>query len=403
MKVLFVTCYYKPAFSYGGPVTSTAAFCENLLRLGTQVTVLTTNAGGSKLLDVPLQQPVDVDGVEVWYFPLKFRGLGYFFASGLFRKIFEQVKGTEIVYTDSVWGYASLPISLACSYWKKPYVVQLHGQLEPWSLRQKRMKKYIYLKMWGKKFLNRSNGLFCTSVDEANHAKNIGLFSPKFVLPLGVDLSSNTLNQQQDVFRGQLEIPEDAPVLLFLGRIHHKKRPDLAIQILSLLPENLRRTHLILAGPDQEDLVPDLVAYAQKLGCQERVHFTGLLDRQQILQAFAAADLLVMPSEPQSENFGMSAVEAMAAGLPVLVSDGVPVGRWAVQAGAGRVESCDAQAFARAVAEMLVDPSQLAQMGANGRALVREKFEIRAVTRHFLDQFQAITETGRPLKEVPDA
>lgn len=79
MKVLFVTYYYKPALNYGGPVTSTAAICENLLRLGARVTVLTTNAGGSKVLDLPLQQPVDVDGVEVWYFPLKFHGLGYFF------------------------------------------------------------------------------------------------------------------------------------------------------------------------------------------------------------------------------------------------------------------------------------------------------------------------------------
>jgi glycosyltransferase involved in cell wall biosynthesis len=139
------------------------------------------------------------------------------------------------------------------------------------------------------------------------------------------------------------------------------------------------------------------------LGCQARVHFTGLLDRQQILQAFAAADLLVMPSEPQSENFGLSAVEAMAAGLPVLVSEGVPVGHWAVQAGAGRVEPCDAQAFACAVAEMLSDPSRLAQMGANGRALVREKFEIGAVTRQLLAQFQSIIDTGRPLDLVDDA
>jgi glycosyltransferase involved in cell wall biosynthesis len=374
-----------------------------MLRFDAQVTVLTTNAGGLKVLNVPLKHPLEVDGVTVWYFPLKFRGLGYFYASGLFSKVFELVKQADVVFTDAVWGYASFPVSLACQYWRKPYVVQLHGQLEPWSLSQKWVKKQIYLGLWGRRFLTFASGLFCTSFQETESVRKLKLRSASFVLPLGVDTSTFAELQQRNILRTQLNIPDRAPVLLFLGRLHHKKRPDLAIQLLGLLPENLQNVHLVLAGPDQENLIPGLLATAQKLGCQARVHFTGLLDRQQILQAFAAADLLVMPSEPQSENFGLSAVEAMAAGLPVLVSEGVPVGHWAVQAGAGRVEPCDAQAFACAVAEMLSDPSRLAQMGANGRALVREKFEIGAVTRQLLAQFQSIIDTGRPLDLVDDA
>ena len=76
-------------------------------------------------------------------------------------------------------------------------------------------------------------------------------------------------------------------------------------------------------------LIPKLRAQAQQLGCADRLHITGLLKGDEVLSALADADLLLMPSEPELENFGMSAVEAMAAGLPILVSEGFPIGEWA--------------------------------------------------------------------------
>ena len=126
-----------------------------------------------------------------------------------------------------------------------------------------------------------------------------------------------------------------------------KKRPDIAIEALAAANSSVGETHLVLAGPDEMQLIPKLLVQAQRLGCADRLHITGLLKGDEVLVALADADLLLMPSEPESENFGMSAVEAMAAGLPILVSEGVPIGRWAKSAGAGRIASCTVDFFRR--------------------------------------------------------
>jgi glycosyltransferase involved in cell wall biosynthesis len=397
LNILFVTSYYKPAYTFGGPVVSTAAICENLIKHGVKVTVFTTNAGGDSVLDVPINRPKDIDGVEVWYFPLRFGGLGFFYASGLYSRIFHQIHHYDIIFTESLWGYASIPVYQASRHALKPYVVQLNGQLEPWSLQQKSTKKNIYLKLWGKKFLDNANGLLCTAITEVEHLEGLKLRSLPFIVPLGLNLDTYTESPAKELFRIQFNIPEEAPVMLFLGRLHHKKRPDLAIKVLSMLPEDLQNCHLILAGPDQENLISTLTIYAQKLDCLGRVHFTGMLERKQVLDAFAASNLLIMPSEPQSENFGMAAAEALAAGLPILVSDSVPVGYWAVEAGAGRTASCDAESLTQAAADMLSNPSQLIEMGKQGRELAHKIFDIQKVTSQIVNQFQAIIQTGRPV------
>jgi glycosyltransferase involved in cell wall biosynthesis len=162
-------------------------------------------------------------------------------------------------------------------------------------------------------------------------------------------------------------------------------------------------THLVLAGPDEMQLIPKLQALAQNHGCANRLHITGLLQGDEILYILADADLLLMPSEPESENFGMSAVEAMASGLPVLVSEGVPVGHWIELSGAGRMVPCTADSFRRATCELLAIPNHLKEMGKRGQQLARERFEISSIAQQMLAQYKAIIETGRPLStQVPE-
>jgi glycosyltransferase involved in cell wall biosynthesis len=123
-----------------------------------------------------------------------------------------------------------------------------------------------------------------------------------------------------------------------------------------------------------------------------------LLDREGVLSALAGSNLLLMPSEIQ-ENFGMAALEAMAAGVPVLVSPGVPLGYWAERADAGRISACTPENFASTALQMLSNPENLAQMGQRGRQLVQQRFEISRVAQQMLAHCQAIVSTGCPLIE----
>jgi glycosyltransferase involved in cell wall biosynthesis len=102
----------------------------------------------------------------------------------------------------------------------------------------------------------------------------------------------------------------------------------------------------------------------------------------------ADADLFVMPSE--SENFGMSAVESMAAGLPILVSDNVPVGALAKQAFAGETAVCNAIAFSNAAVELLGNPEKLRKMGHNGKVATSKLFDHEVVAKDMRSHLERI-------------
>jgi glycosyltransferase involved in cell wall biosynthesis len=92
----------------------------------------------------------------------------------------------------------------------------------------------------------------------------------------------------------------------------------------------------------------------------------------------------------------MSALEALAAGVPILVSEGIPVGQLAAPANAGKVVPCDPDLFSKAAIQLLADPPLLSAMGQQGRKLARENFDIQVISRNLLDQLQHISETGVP-------
>ena len=390
-----MTSVYKPAYVYGGLARCIPALCEAMARADADVTVFTTNANGSSRLNVPVGRTLDIDGVRVRYFPLARNA--FFYSPALASACREHVSEFEIVTIDSLFGHALGPASRACTSARVPYVVPLHGQLLPWSLRRKRWKKRLYLSLFGRRCLDGAASLHCTDAAEAKAASALGLRSPTFTLPHGLDLAHYQELPARGGFRNRLGVPPDSFLLLFLGRLHHKKRPDIAIEVLSACQRLPQDVHLALVGPDDLGLATTLHAQATRLSCLERLHVTGLLEGNNVLQALVDSDLMLMPSEPQSENFGMSALEALAAGVPILVSNGVPLGRSAKNAGAGRMVSCTVDAFTRTTEELLTHPQQLKAMGARGRLLVRQEFDIEIVGQRMITQLQAIVARERSL------
>lgn len=399
MKLLVVMPYYKPATVYGGPTHSVSALCEGLARAGVQVTVMTTDANGPTRLDVALRATVMVDGVEVIYYPLGRPSLGTFFYSPeLIREAVKRVPEFDLAGLEVMWSSLAYPLSKACKRQEIPYVISIRGQLLPWALRKSRLKKTIYWQLVGKGYMNGAAGLHCTDPVEVRAVSQLGLSPPTFVVPNSLNTARFESMPVRGHFRHKYGITEDASVLLFLGRLLPLKRPDIAIDALAQVRLRFPNVHLILAGPDEGGLWTRLQQQAQQLGCLENVHMTGLLKSNEVLQVLADSDMLLMPTEIQ-ENFGMAAAEAMAAGLPVLVSDGIPVGVWAEKVGAGRILPCEAPEFAEAVCELLAEPKRMKVMGQQGRELVRENFDFDVTTRQMLRQYEAIIQTGRPLPD----
>ncbi|MDO8803162.1 MAG: glycosyltransferase, partial [Elusimicrobiota bacterium] len=161
-------------------------------------------------------------------------------------------------------------------------------------------------------------------------------------------------------------------IILFLGRLHSKKRPDIAIQAFNAVHSAAPATHLVIAGTGAPDYIVALRRMVDDLGLRSRVTFTGILLGEAKLEAFSAAKLFVLPSF--RENFGISVAEAMAAGCPVVVSDGVDIAGDILESEAGLVCPPESVPFAAAMNKILRTPGLGETMGGNGKRLVMRKY-----------------------------
>ena len=382
MRLLYISNYYKPAYSYGGPTTASARLCEALVQLGVQVTVLTTNANGAHKIAAPVGVATDVAGVTVYYYPLKLGGLGFFYSPELAKAVNQHLQCADFVILQGGWGYIVQQAGEAILKAGKPYSIPLHGQLLGWAYAQKHFKKKLFFQFILRKYLQHAAFIQCTSDLEADGVVSLGVSTPKVVLPYGVKIPDYEPLPPRGYFREKYQIPGDAAILLYLGRLHPNKGPDIAISAMDGFQNS--PVHLILAGSDEAGMLPGLIGYADELGLANQIHYAGLLDESEIRCAFSDAEILIVPSRV-NENFGMTAIESMAAGVPVVVSSGISYGGVIEEYGAGRQVETTAAAFRNTVREMLADKESLLKMSRNGKSLVRDHFDINKIAKELLN------------------
>ncbi|HYO50148.1 MAG TPA: glycosyltransferase [Chloroflexia bacterium] len=387
LRILHVTPIYEPAYVYGGPARSLPMLCRSLVRAGAQVTVLTTNANGATELDVPLGQPVDLGGVETLYYPRRSpRGLCY--SPELAKACEARVKGFDLVHTTGMWTYPPVRAASISRRRGKPYVVSPRGMLMKWEMSHKAWKKrlYFYAVEYGR--LKRSAGIHCTTRAEKDALRRFGMAARGFVVANGLDTAEFEQLPARGRLRERLGIPHDAQVLLFMGRLHPKKGIEETLAAFKQLAAKYPNLHLILSGPDEGGYTATVGRWAAQAGVAGRVHLTGKLQDTERLAAFRDADVFVLLSH--SENFGMGVAEAMACGLPVVVSEEVGISSWVARSNAGFITRRDPEAAAQALAALLDHPEEAHAMGERGKRLVASEFSADAVGRQMLAKYEEI-------------
>lgn len=355
VRVLHVCGIYLPATEWGGPTYAVASYASALQAAGVDCEVFTTTARGDRSLP-PLEAGTrDVHGVRVSYFdaPPVYQS---FIAPGLAAALARRVREFDLVHAHMLWAFPGIVASRLARLHGVPYVVTPHGSLDPWSLAQRKWMKRAFLIAAENRTLRRAALVHYTADAERDSVPPYLRSLRSAVVPNVIDPSDEPRTPGDDV--------------VILGRIHLMKGFDVLVPAFREVVTARPAARLVIAGPDEGGYRAEVERMIDAAGIRAAVTFTGHLDAAARTRLLASAGLLVQPS--YRENFGMAVGEAMAQGVPVVVSDRVNICDDVRRADAGLVVPRDAAALARAIVELLADPARRARMGEHGRRLVRE-------------------------------
>lgn len=321
MRVLCFLPVYVPAWQFGGPVLSVSRLCEALAKLGVEVRVITTNTG---LINFPPDQlgvTQNINGVQVTYYQAD-QKKGAIKSRALVQALSEQMNWAQIVHLSSIWQPLGLQVQRAAHANSVPVIQTLRGALGPYSWQRGWWKKIPYFVFKERPMLERASAIHCTTSTEAREVDWLRLKPPRKVVANPVDLSQlrcNPLVGQQ--WRQKVGIPLEIPLLVVVGRLHHKKGLDCLPPILMSVADY--SWHIVFIGDDDDGTGRLLRADLMSYGLLDRSTWISSMSVIDLLGPYNAADCLLLPS--RHENFGNVVVEALACGASVLISDKVGV------------------------------------------------------------------------------
>jgi glycosyltransferase involved in cell wall biosynthesis len=340
--------------------------------------VYTTNAGLEST--VIADRETHLDDVRVTYFSY-WPGLDWMGSSGwqcsptMTRALWHRVAFFDVVLLPGIWSYPTAAASIICRKRGIPYVVVPHGMLEPVALAKRRWKKAAYYFAMVRSLLQNAAAISClTGSEEADVRRLVGPASRTIVIRQGIDPEEFRLLPERIEARRQLDIRVHDRVILFLGRISWKKGLDVLAAGCGRLMRERDDVVLVVAGPDEEGYGDQLRRLLETEGIQDHVRLVGLVVGPTRLSMLAAADVFVLPS--YSEGFSMAILEAMAAGVPAVVSAGCNFPELAAT-GSGLVVAANADEVAGAIKTLIEDDVMREAMGRRGREVCRTMFDVR--------------------------
>jgi glycosyltransferase involved in cell wall biosynthesis len=376
MRVLNVTQTYSPFFEFGGPPVKVRALSEALARRGHEVTVLTTDWGlksrlPANALNGATQRTAfgwrqDENGVHAIYLPtwLHYRALSW--NPTVKRFCQKELRNFDVVHIFGLYDLLGPRVAAACRAAAVPYVVEPIGMLMP-IVRNFRLKQ-IYHRILGESLLSGARYLIATSEQEKEEIASADLPKEKIVLRRN-GVEGPAALPEPGSFRAAQGISADVKLILFLGRLSEKKSPSLLLRAFATLSKSLKSTKLALvyAGPDDAGMKNRLTEESHELGIASIVQFCGALFGEEKWSAYRDADVFVLPS--QNENFGNTAGEAAVAGTPVVITDRCGIAPLLADV-AALVVPHDAEAIAKAMERVLIEPGLHARLAAGGRRAV---------------------------------
>lgn len=307
----------------------------------------------------------------------------------------------DVWYQHSIWMANSRATTRWHEKYERPTVVAVAGTLEDYALKRSTWRKRLATVAYERRNLTEASCLHATSVSEVESIRRFGLGQKVAMIPLGVPDIWISSHGDGTHFRERFGIDKEKRMCLFLSRIHPKKGLPLLLQSSAEIRHELAEWVLVIGGADEDAHMRTLQTLVRELDLESIVRFVGPLFGADKRNAFAAADLFVLPT--YSENFGIVVAEALGAGVPVITTRGAP---WEVleQTNCGWWTEISVCAIRDALLQAIRLPrADLARMGAAGKVLVAGHYTWKIVAERLLHLYHwLLGNTDRPDFVVTD-
>jgi len=420
---------------YGGPSQMVLGLSAALASQGIDVTIITTNSNGDigqLPLDVPLNQPIKQNGYQIIYFRCS-PWRRYKFSVSLLQWLNANARQFDLAHIHAIFSPVTTLAATIARGHNLPYIIRPCGMLDPADLQKKRQLKQIYAALLESPNLAGAAAIHFTSKEEARISERFGLeITGKMPVPqdFGVQNSTGKMPVPQDFgaqnstgkmpvpqdfgsqdCTGKMPVPQDliiplgvttagsfakrlresqVPIVLFMSRIEPKKGLDLLIPALESILESGIEFQFILAGsnPQDADYEAGIKVKIQHSSLAKYTTITGFVSGDRKNELLTNADLFVLPS--YYENFGIAVAEAMAAGVPVAISDRVHISEDIRQAEAGWVGPLEVDAIADSIKSALLDPQERQRRGLNAKEYAKKHYNWEAIAQQTIDAYQHI-------------
>lgn len=372
---------------YGGPSTVLPEMCGALAERGHEVEVFTTDIDGAGRLDVPLGTPQDAGGFTLTYFRVH-APRSYAASVDLGRALRRRLRTFDVVHVHSLFLFHGAVAGILARRHGVPYVVRPHGTLNDYDRQRHPGRKAVYEWLLERRNLERAAAVHYTSEPERRQAEATGWRLKGVVIPNGVVAArfagppggSELLDRHPELGGKRL--------VTHLGRITPKKRVDISLDAFAAVAGSHDDAHVVIAGPDENGLGERLRERAVERGLERRVTFTGMIHGAEKIDLLRRSYAFVLPSE--SENFGVGTIEALAAGVPVVVTAGVALHEAVTEAEAGLVVERSADAVAAALDRLLEEPETARRLGANAGRLARTNYDWRRIAEQLEHLYESV-------------
>lgn len=409
IKLLHISPSYYPAFRFGGPIQSVHLLNKALVKKGVKVDVLTTNAGltqdqRKRIKDKSKEKPFDsaqgdtngwvdpslldnadkaeTSGLRVKY--LDFVGYEHYnFSLQMVKEIWKIIDDYDLVHITAVWNFPVLAGALISIIKKKPYIISPRGVLHQEALTSKSgLVKKLYFNLFAKHYLQKAAAIHYTSQIEKEKSEQILKHKNSFVIPNGIDISSIALSG-----KGTAPVT-DKKYLLILGRIDRIKGIDILIPAFANIVKKFNDLILVIAGDERSPYAQEVRKMVEEKKISNNILFTGQVTGDDKWVLYKNALMFVLPS--YSENFGMSVVEAMACGCPVVISDKVGIYKEIADNNAGIIVKTDVESVEEGIFKLLNDEKLRETISHNGKAMVEKFYDIDKVADKMIEVYERI-------------